>query len=132
MPPTKSFPDINNTNFYEWQINNKYYTALIHFCKILDKNVLTQNELRNKIEAVIIYFNSQQVFISFFKIFKIILSEIRQEWSIDFHDKSLEAVNDWIPSVNTIGAEVKILVCEKCSVVEDENSVFIKKINGNF
>jgi hypothetical protein len=94
--------------------------------------VLTQNELRNKIEAVIIYFNSQQVFISFFKIFKIILSEIRQEWSIDFHDKSLEAVNDWIPSVNTIGAEVKILVCEKCSVVEDENSVFIKKINGNF
>jgi hypothetical protein len=43
----------------------------------------------------------------------------------------LEAVDDWIPSVNTIGAEVKILVCDKCSVIEDQNSAFIKKINGN-
>jgi len=62
LPPIQSFPEISNADFYKWLIENKYYTALIHFCKILDKNALiTQSELRNKIEVVIIYFNSQQV-----------------------------------------------------------------------
>ena len=39
-------------------------------------------------------------------------------------------VDDWIPSVNTIEAEVKILVCDSCSLTEEENSKLIKKIHG--
>ena len=65
LPQVESDPD-NNVDFYKWKIENKYYEASVHFCKIPEKNVLMQQELRTRIEAVIVYFDSQKVVVNLF------------------------------------------------------------------
>jgi len=97
-------PDVN-VDLYKWKIENKYYKATIHFCKITEKKILMQELKAAKIEAVIVYFDCQK-------------------------DQNLQAAEEWIPILKTVNAEVKILVCDQFSIKEERNDKLIKKIDA--
>ena len=53
-------------------------------------------------------------------------------WIGIFKDQNLLAVEEWNPLIKTVDAEVKILVCDQCSIGEEQNPKFTKKIDGKW
>ncbi|XP_030045655.1 alpha- and gamma-adaptin-binding protein p34 isoform X2 [Microcaecilia unicolor] len=75
--------------FYPWTIDNKYYSAIINFCVVSNRFVVTP-EIADSLQAFIIYFDSTIT-------------------------SGLDSVSAWLPLTEEWLPDVLILVCDRAS-----------------
>ncbi|XP_052277320.1 alpha- and gamma-adaptin-binding protein p34-like isoform X2 [Dreissena polymorpha] len=86
-------PVIENVQCFDWTIETKYYTAKVTLCVTAERTIGNQHFAEN-IQAFVTCFDSEKA-------------------------SSLEAVKLWLPYLDQLEPEVKILVCERCSETTD-------------
>ncbi|XP_016852810.1 alpha- and gamma-adaptin-binding protein p34 [Anolis carolinensis] len=82
---------------YPWTIDNKYYSAPIHFC-VVENRFLVTAEIAEAVQAFLAYFDSTTI-------------------------SGLDSISSWLPLVEEWLPEVMILVCDRVS----ENGVSRQK-----
>nr|XP_020665678.1 alpha- and gamma-adaptin-binding protein p34 [Pogona vitticeps] len=85
----KDVSTYSGAQFYPWTIDNKYYSAEIHFCVMKNEFFVTA-EIAEKVQAFLVYFDSTTI-------------------------TGLDSVSAWLPLVEEWLPEVMILVCDRVS-----------------
>ncbi|KAL1115011.1 hypothetical protein AAG570_007834, partial [Ranatra chinensis] len=78
---------------YPWHVDTKYYEVNVNLCALETKSLGSQ-EYANSVQAVVIYFDSE-------------------------NPCGLEEVNKWIPYVKEYEVDIQILLCVQCKEVNE-------------
>lgn len=80
--------DGGSISAYPWHVNTKYYEADVHLCSLASKSLIPE-QFASAVQAIILFFDSTQV-------------------------EGLKTAESWLPFLNEYGAEVKIMLCNRC------------------
>ena len=83
LPPSNK--EIEDIVSYDWKIDTKYYTAEIKLCSTTKRTVGTE-EFADGVQAVVIYFNADQVLINWLEIRPWSLWPLRREGSLSYYN----------------------------------------------
>ncbi|XP_052803443.1 alpha- and gamma-adaptin-binding protein p34-like [Mya arenaria] len=86
VPEEKSI--VENIRGYEWNVDTKYYTAIVDLC-VTEERTIGDQQFADNLQAFVVYFDAE-------------------------NDDSFKKVKLWMPYLDQIDPEIKILVCDRC------------------